>query len=174
MSDKPLSKEIPMDSTTFPQCRIVPIRMLEADNAEKFLDGLSYIAGIRRILIHGPGYLKTPVTSEDYYIPRIPFSTEVKIAEQSVNMHVLMGDILIEALDDKAIQKIANYCEEFFNDLPYQILVGKFIKNEPSLSDYLSEEPKLDQFFVGLSDFKPEIKPLLITPICPDIADTSS
>jgi len=31
--------------------------MLKAENTEKFLDGLSYIAGIRRVLIHGPGYV---------------------------------------------------------------------------------------------------------------------
>lgn len=157
-----------MESTTYPQCRIVPIRMLEADNAEKFLDGLSCIPGIRRLLVHGPGYQKTPEKSEDYYIPQIPSSTEVKIAQQNVTMHVLMGDVLIEALDEKAIQKIADYCDEFFDDLSFQILIGTFIKNEPSLSDYLSKDPTLDPFFVGLSDFNPQIEPSLINPVCPD------
>ncbi|PKL60412.1 MAG: hypothetical protein CVV33_02805 [Methanomicrobiales archaeon HGW-Methanomicrobiales-4] len=157
-----------MESTTYPQCRIIPIRMLEADNAEKFLDGLTCIPGIRRLLVHGPGYQKTPEKSEDYYLPQIPSSTGVKIAQQSINMHVLMGDVLIEALDERAINKIADFCEEFFNDFSYQILVGKFIKNEPSLSDYLSKDPKLDPFFVGLSDCRPQIEPLLINPVCPD------
>lgn len=164
-----------MDSTSYPQIRIVPIRMLEAENAEKFLDGLSYIPGIRRLLVHGPGYLNTPVNPVDFFKPQVPSSTEVTISEQHVNMHVLMGDVIIEAFDEKVMYKIADYCEEFFDDLSFQILKGKFIKTEPSLSDYLNDNPKLnpyDSFFVGLSDYKPRIDPLLITPSYPDTVNS--
>ena len=143
--------------------------MLEADNAEKFLDGLSYIPGIRRLLVHGPGYLNyTPKKPSDYYEVNIPSSTDVKISEQNVKLHVLMGDVIIETLDKKAIQKIADYCEEFFDGLSFQILEGKYIKTEPSLSDYISKDPKLDPYFVGLSDYKPQIEPMLIKPNYPD------
>jgi methyl-coenzyme M reductase subunit D len=162
-----------METTSYPQCRIVPIRMLEAENAEKFLDGLSYIPGIRRLLVHGPGYLNsTPEIPETYYEAHIPSSTDVKISEQNVKMHVLMGDVIIETLDERVIQKIADYCEEFFDDFSFQILEGKFIKTEPSLSDYFSKDPKLDPYFVGLSDYKPQIEPMLIKPSYPDQINT--
>ncbi|PWR75854.1 methyl-coenzyme M reductase operon protein D [Methanospirillum stamsii] len=161
-----------MDSHSYPQCRIVPIRMLQSDNAEKFLDGLSYIAGIRRVLVHGPGYLsKAPEKPSDYYTDQVPSPKMVKISEQDVNMHVLMGDVIVEAVDDKAIDKVADYCEEFFDDFSFQILVGKFIKTEPSLSDYISRDPQYnpyDQFFVGLADYHPPIEPMLIRPAYPD------
>ena len=158
-----------MESISYPQCRIVPIRMLEADNAEKFLDGLSYIPGIRRLLVHGPGYVNdTPEKPVTYYEAHIPSSTEVKISEQNVDMHVLMGDVIVEALDEKALQKVAEFCEEFFDGLSFQILEGKFIKTEPSTSDYFSENPKLDPYFVGLSDYKPQIEPILINPSYPE------
>ena len=160
-----------MESTSYPQIRIVPIRMLQSDNAEKFLDGLSCIPGIRRILVHGPGHLNTPEKPEDYYEQQLPSSTEVRIADQSVHIRILLGDVIIEAVDERAVQKIADYCEDFFDDLSFQILVGKFIKTDPSLSDYLHENAKMDpydQFFIGLSDYHPHIDPTLITPVCPD------
>jgi methyl-coenzyme M reductase subunit D len=143
--------------------------MIQPDNAEKFLDGLSYIPGIRRLLVHGPGYQKnTPKKARDFCESPIPTSTEVKISKQNVNMHVLMGDVIIEAFDEKALLNIANYCEEFFESYPFQILEGKFMKTEPSLSDYFSKDPNPDPYFVGLSDYKPHIEPLIIKSDCSD------
>jgi methyl-coenzyme M reductase subunit D len=118
-----------MESASYPQIRIVPIRMLQAENAEKFLDGLSYIPGIRRILVHGPGHLKTPEKPEEYYEPQVPSSTEVKIAEQPVNIHVLVGDVIIEAVDERGVNKVAKFCEEFFDDLSFHSHSAPFIQS---------------------------------------------
>lgn len=164
-----------MDSLSYPQIRIVPLRMLEAENAEKFLDGLSYIAGIRRILVHGPGYHKSPLRPGDLDSWRVPVSTTVTISEQQVPLHVLMGDVVVEALDEKALFRIAGYCEEFFDDMPFQILSGKYLKTEPSLSDFLGDGPRsdpYDPFFIGLSDAGEKIYPSVIAPSYPDAANS--
>lgn len=152
-----------MEDTDYPQCQIIPIQMLYPDNAEKFLDGISNVPGVRRILVHGPGYLKDAVLHpREMCEPQIPLSTEVKIANQPVNMHVMMGDVIIEALDEQTIDVIADYCKEFFEDLPFQIMVGKFIKSGPSISDYLATEKIQDPDFIGLSDTRSIIAPSLI------------
>jgi methyl-coenzyme M reductase subunit D len=151
-----------MEVEIYPQCRIVPIQMLNPDNAEKFLDGLSSIAGIRRVLIHGPGYLADIASNNpDSVYSMATTSTNVKILDQDVKMHVLMGDVVVEAVQESVFDTIANYCKEFFEDMPFQILVGSFIKNEPSLADYLKKDIK-NKDFIGLSDYKEGVDPVLI------------
>ncbi|MDD1725187.1 MAG: hypothetical protein LUQ07_08685 [Methanospirillum sp.] len=147
--------------------------MLEPENAEKFLDGLSYIAGIRRILVHGPGYLQDnpgECCSDQAWVSR-----DITISEQPVKMQVLMGDVIVEAIDDKAIDKVARYCEDFFESYPFQILEGSFLKTGPSLYDYINPDPKYsayDSFFIGLSDTHSQIKPMLIKPSYPEVSSS--
>lgn len=164
-----------MESTHYPQCRIVPIRMLQPENAEKFLDGLSYIAGIRRVLVHGPGYLQD--NAGECCRNQSLVSSDITISEQTVKMQVLMGDVIVEAIDDKAIDKVARYCEDFFETYPFQILEGVFLKTEPSLYDYINPDPRYspyDSFLIGLSDAHPQIEPMLIKPSYPDVSTGAS
>jgi methyl-coenzyme M reductase subunit D len=152
-----------METKTYPQCRIVPIQMLKAANAEKFLDGLSNIAGIRRLIVHGPGYLKDG--NENHCIPctrSLPSSTLVTISNQPMEMHVLMGDVIVETADEQVIEKIDEYCNEFFDDIAYQILIGKFMKTHASLSDYIRSAVILDTDLIGLSDTKQPIFPYIL------------
>jgi methyl-coenzyme M reductase subunit D len=152
-----------MESTIYPQCRIVPIQMLKAKNAEKFLDGLSYIAGIRRVLVHGPGYQKNGI--ENPCIPctrSLPSSTLVTISNQPMQMHVLLGDVIVETADEQVIEKVAKYCDEFFDDIAYQILVGTFMKTQASQSDYIRPGVVMDTDLIGLSDTKQSIFPYIL------------
>lgn len=155
-----------MSSEEYPQVRIVPIRMLQPDNAEKFLDGLSSIAGIRRVLVHGPGHLKeSSKNPQECCTIEAPAATNVRISNQNMDMHVLMGDVIVEALDERALNTIAQYCEDFFGDFAFQILVGKFIKTAPSLSDYITKNPNTDPYnpyYIGMYDNRPLIQPTLI------------
>jgi len=157
----------------YPQCRIVPIQMLKAENAEKFLDGLSYIAGIRRILVHGPGYQKSGI--ENPCIPctrSLPSSTLVTISDQPMQMHVLMGDVIVEGADEQVIEKIAEYCDEFFDDIAYQILIGTFMKTHASQSDYVRPGVVMDTDLIGLSDTKQSIFPYILPVGCSGSCDT--
>ncbi len=162
-----------MSSDDYPQARIVPIRMLQPDNAEKFLDGLSNIPGIRRVLVHGPGYMKeSPKSPRECCTIETPAATRVMISDQNMDMHVLMGDVIIEAIDEHAINTVAQYCEDFFEDFAFQILVGKFMKTKPSLSDYISHHPIQDPYFIGLSDNRPFIEPTIIRQDSSDCSNT--
>ncbi|MDD1727533.1 MAG: methyl-coenzyme M reductase operon protein D [Methanospirillum sp.] len=152
-----------MESQSYPQCRIIPLQMLRADNAEKFLDGLSYIPGIRRMLVHGPGF--SSENPKDHFKDKktpLPVLSDVKISDQNVQMRVMMGDVIVEAADESVIEKVADFCIEFLQDMPVQILVGKFIKTEASLSDYLEKIPESDNDLIGLSDYKQRIDPVII------------
>ncbi|WP_319578782.1 methyl-coenzyme M reductase operon protein D [uncultured Methanospirillum sp.] len=152
-----------MESTTYPQCRIVPIQMLKAENAEKFLDGLSYIAGIRRVLVHGPGYQKDGIENPCVPCTRsLPSSTLVTVSKQPMLMHVLMGDVIVEAADEQVIEKVAMYCDEFFDDIAYQILLGKFMKTKASQSDYVRPGVAMDTDLIGLYDTKQSIFPYIL------------
>lgn len=161
-----------MEPESYPQCRIVPIRMLQSDTAEKFLDGIACIPGIRRMLVHGPGYLdKVPCRPRDLCEIGIPAYKEVKISEQPIRMYVLMGDVIIEAFDEKVFDTVADYCTEFFDDFSFQILVGTFLKTEPSLADYLIEK-KQEPELVGMSDYHQGVYPTVIRQDIPEICNT--
>jgi len=159
----PVKRGKTMSPDEYPQARIVPIRMLQPENAEKFLDGLTCIPGIRRVLIHGPGYQEHAAQrTENCCVMQTPSNTKVMISDQPVNMHVLMADVIIEALDEHAIDVVAKYCEDFFEDFSFQILIGKFMKTNPSLSDYLMKKPHQDTYFIGLVDNHSVIEPTII------------
>lgn len=152
-----------MTLNSYPQCRIVPIQMLKPENAEKFLDGLSYIEGIRRVLVHGPGYQRDG--TENPCIPctrSLPSSTLVTVSNQPMQMHILMGDVIVEIDNEQVIEMIADYCNSFFDDIAYQILVGKFMKTQASLSDYVRPGVAMDTELIGLSDTKQSIFPYIL------------
>jgi methyl-coenzyme M reductase subunit D len=152
-----------MKTSTPPQCRIVPIRMLHPENAAQFLEGLSYIPGIQRMLVHGPThYADLPGGTQNSCEIQPPEYAEVTIMDQVVNMHVLMGDVIVEVTSDEVIEKVAAYCKEFFENFPYQILIGKFIKTEPSLSDFIKNGPEPERILIGMSDYQNHIETVMI------------
>lgn len=162
-----------MEENNYPQCRIVPIQMLKAENAEKFLDGLSQIPGIVRMLVHGPGYLQDLSGSCCVASSQPPSSSPIQIADHPVRMHVLMGDVIVEAAEEEVFDIIADYCLEFFDDMGFQVLVGKFIKTAPSQSDYLKKDVSSSSDLLGLSDYKQSIDPYII-PYGSDCQDLAS
>ncbi|WP_319578797.1 methyl-coenzyme M reductase operon protein D [uncultured Methanospirillum sp.] len=142
-----------MDDSFHPQCRIVPIRMLHPDHAGPFIEGLSRIQGVRRMLVHGPAFASDhPGKTVHSCEIQPPEFTGVAIGDQIVDMHVLMADLTVEAINEETIDRIGIYCEEFFTDLPYQILVGKFLKTKPSLSDYIRDGQDPERLLLGLTD----------------------
>lgn len=127
--------------------------MLHPDHAGPFIEGLSRIQGVRRMLVHGPAFASDH-TGKTVHSCEIqpPEFTGVAIGDQIVDMHVLMADLTVEAINEETIDRIGIYCEEFFTDLPYQILVGKFLKTKPSLSDYIRDGQDPERLLLGLTD----------------------
>jgi len=142
-----------MDDSFHPQCRIVPIRMLNPDHAAEFIEGISRIHGIRRMLVHGPAFTSDHLgkTVQSCEIQPPEFSNVI-IGDQIVDMHVLMADLTIETISEEIIDRIGEYCKDFFSDLPYQILVGRFLKTKPSLSDYIRSGNKPKNILLGMTD----------------------
>ena len=143
--------------------------MLCQENAAQFLEGLSYIPGIQRMLVHGPAhYGDLPGGTQNSCEIQPPEYAEVTIVDQVVNMHVLMGDVIVEVASDEVIEKVTAYCKEFFEDFPYQILIGKFIKTEPSLSDFIKNGPEPERILMGMSDYHDRIETVMISSDIPD------
>ncbi|HWQ63876.1 MAG TPA: methyl-coenzyme M reductase operon protein D, partial [Methanospirillum sp.] len=142
-----------MDNSFHPQCRIVPIRMLHPDHAASFIEGISKIQGVRRMLVHGPAFASGhPGRTVHSCEIQPPEFTGVEIGDQVVDMHVLMADLTVETNDEATIDSIGVYCQEFFTDLPFQILVGTFLKTKPSLSDYIRDGQDHEQLLLGMTD----------------------
>jgi methyl-coenzyme M reductase subunit D len=137
--------------------------MLSAEKTAKFLDGLVTIPGIRRMLIHGPGY-STDLPGGSEYSCKIqpPDFFPVHISDQQICIHVLMGDLVIETFDEEVIEDIAEYCVEFFYGMTFQIMIGQFIKPALSLADYMRNFQEPDEDLVGLSDCQERIEPAII------------
>lgn len=127
--------------------------MLQPDHAASFIEGISKIKGVRRMLVHGPafasGHLGRTVHSCEIQPPEF---TGVEIGDQVVDIHVLMADLTVETTDEATIDRIGVYCQEFFTNLPFQILVGAFLKTKPSLSDYIRNVQEHEQILLGLTD----------------------
>ena len=47
-----------MTEATFPQCRIVTERLLSPETTERLLNQLCSVAGIRRMVLNGPTFLR--------------------------------------------------------------------------------------------------------------------
>ena len=137
--------------------------MLQPGNTEKFLDGLSIIPGVRRVLVHGPGHvMRSDCYDRSVCTPQLPRYAEVNIANHDVKLHVLTGDVIVETVDETVFDTVSDFCSYFFDDIAYQIFVGKFMKSSPTLSDYLNKRTVSDTDFIGLSDSREGINPVVI------------
>lgn len=134
--------------------------MLRAKTSERFLNGIVAIPGIKRMVIRGPGCCADiPGPSEESCRIQPPDFEPVTIADQTIPMHVLMGDLIIEPHDDEVIEDIAEYCVDFFDGHTFQIMIGEFIKPAPSGSDYIRRSDQFPRSLVGLSDHRNSIAP---------------
>jgi methyl-coenzyme M reductase subunit D len=162
-----------MKDQIHPQCRIVPIRMLQAESAAAFLSGLSQIPGIRRLIVHGPAFsADIPGSSLNSCEIQPPDFTRVQIADQDVDLHVLMADVILETIHEEVIDRVAEYCTDFFGDKVFQILVGRFMKTDLSLADYISGGSEIEKELVGLTDNKERIETVFIATGSPDLVTT--
>ena len=151
------------NTTGYPQCRIVPMRMLSPDTTKRLLDQVVTVPGIRRILLNGQNL---PLTVP--YGPargvKNPHSMRktIKVADNEVDLHVQVGTITLEIEDRSVTEKVRAICDKFFVDFSCYVQEGRFMKSEPSLVDYAKYGPKADKDMIGLVDPKRKEKPSVI------------
>lgn len=152
--------------TSYPQCRIVPMRLLGPDTTKRLLDRVVKVPGIRRMLLNGQN-----IPAVVPYGPARGAKNEthlrktIEIAGNSVDLHVQVGTITLEIEDRSVIEQIRAICDEFFVDFPCSVQEGRFMKTQPSLVDYAKYGPEADPSVIGLVDPKRKEKPSLIHPL---------
>ena len=152
-----------MTNAAFPQVRIVPVRMLKPATAERLLNMLAGIAGIRRMMIHGPGLPKTVPYGPARGSPN-PHSDRkaIRVADAEIALRVQVGMVILEVEDASAIEEIRSLCDGFFVEFPYLLQEGRFMKTAPTLVDYAKYGPDADTSLVGLTDPRNGEKPVII------------
>jgi methyl-coenzyme M reductase subunit D len=154
-----------MMKARFPQVRIVPRMMLKPDTAEELLEALARIPGIRRMMIHGPALPVTVPYGPARGSPN-PHSNRktIQIGDTAIALRVQVGQIVLEIGDESAVEEIKTLCDGFFQEFPYQLQEGRFMKTEPTLTDYARYGPHADERLIGLADPRNKEVPAMISP----------
>ncbi|MDN7012061.1 methyl-coenzyme M reductase operon protein D [Methanoculleus sp. FWC-SCC3] len=152
-----------MMNAAFPQIRLVPIRMLKPETAERLLNMLAGITGIRRMMVQGPGLPKVVPYGPARGSPN-PHSDRkaIHIADAEVALRVQVGMVILEVEDASVIEEIRSLCDDFFVEFPYLLQEGKFMKTAPTLVDYAKYGPDADTSLVGLTDPRIGESPVII------------
>lgn len=125
---------------------IFPHRLLNVDTAERLLNDLDSIDGIKRMLIHGP---RLPPVREGH-----PDRRTMVINGEEISIQVKPGRILLEIESEEVIDDIRDACEEVL-PFGYNIHMGHFIRKQKTVTDQLKYGEGLDEIpdeMVGLTD----------------------
>jgi methyl-coenzyme M reductase subunit D len=152
-----------MTEAEYPQCRIVPLRMLYPETAERLLNAIVSIPGIRRMMVNGP---RLPVT-----VPYGPARGEpnphsarrtIRVGDTDVELQVQVGRIVLEVEDKSVIEEVKKVCDKIFTKFPYSLQEGVFMKRKASLVDYARYGPDADESIIGLTDPGSKKGPVII------------
>ena len=125
---------------------IFPHRLLNIDTAERLLNDLDGVDGIKRMIMHGP---RLPPTREGHPDRRI-----IVINGEEVEVQVKPGRILLEIESEEVIDDIRVICEE---NIPfgYNIHMGHFIRKQKTVTDQMKYGEGLEEIpdeMIGLTD----------------------
>ena len=153
-----------MTETTYPQLRITPARYLNPETTEQLLNKIYEIGSVRRLILNGPNL---PVTVPYGPARGMPnensYRRTIKVCGEDYELHVHVGDILLELEEGSVVPKIKAACDEVFVDrLPYSISEGKFMRSNFTLTDYAKYGNVDDERILGMSDPKSKQRPVIL------------
>ena len=125
---------------------IFPHRLLNVDTAERLLNDLDSVEGIKRMLIHGP---RLPPVREGH-----PDRRTIIVSGEEIDVQVKPGRILLEIESEEVIDDVKEVCEDHL-PFGYNIHIGHFIRKQKTVSDQLKYGEELDKIpdeMVGLTD----------------------
>jgi methyl-coenzyme M reductase subunit D len=146
-----------MTDATYPQYRIISARFLKPDTAERLLNRIVAIGGIRRMSINGPSIPATVPYGPARGKPNPHQDRRViHIGDQELQLRVQVGTILLELEDESPVPAMKEACDEIFGELglTYTFQQGRCMKTQPTLSDYAKYGPDADAMVLGLVDPK--------------------
>jgi methyl-coenzyme M reductase subunit D len=154
-----------MTDAIYPQCRIVPARFLKPDTAEELLNRLVQVGGILRLSINGPSIPATVPYGPARGKPNPhPDRKVIRVGDQDVQLQVQVGTIILELEDESYIQPIREAVDEVFAEKDFSCIVqkGRFMKTQPTISDYAKYGPDAEKQVIGLVDPRKKEGPIII------------
>jgi methyl-coenzyme M reductase subunit D len=118
------------------QIRVFPQRLLQPETAEKVLNEIDGVEGVIRMLINGKNLPRKitsgPGTGTDVNHPDRKI---IHVGDCAFELHIIVGEILVEVDDEAAVERVRGACERAF-PFPFEFKRGHFIKRRPTLTDY--------------------------------------
>jgi methyl-coenzyme M reductase subunit D len=152
-----------MTDANYPQVRIVTERLLNPETVERLLNRIVAVEGIRRIILNGPRLPSTVPYGPARNITN-PHSMRgmIKVGEQEMELAVHVGTLLLELESREVIPLLKAACDPVFTEFTYRIQEGRYMKTEPSLSDYAKYGPDADKSIIGMADPKSKTGPVIL------------
>jgi methyl-coenzyme M reductase subunit D len=153
-----------MTDATYPQVRIVTERLMYPETVERLLNLISNTEGIRKILMNGPRLPTTVPYGPARGKPNpLAMKRHIIVGEQEVELQVQVGTITLELENHDVIPAIRAACDLAFEDkMSYTLQEGRFMKTEPTLSDYAKYGPDADKMILGLVDPRSKSGPVIL------------
>ena len=154
-----------MTDAIYPQVRIVSARFLRPDTAEQLLNRLVQVGGILRMSINGPSIPATVPYGPARGKPNPhPDRKVIHVGDQEVLLQVQVGTIILELEDESYITVIREAVDEVFADKDFSCAVqqGRYMKTQPTVSDYAKYGPDADREILGLVDPRKKGGPVII------------
>ncbi|MDE4907806.1 methyl-coenzyme M reductase operon protein D [Methanogenium marinum] len=137
--------------------------MLGPETAERLLNAVVGVPGIRRLMVNGPGLPKTVPYGPARGKPNPNTNRKtITVGGSDVDLRVQVGMVTIEVTDEATIEEIRTVCDRIFTQFPYQLQVGQFMKTQATLVDYAKYGPDADETMIGLVDPKRTDVPVMI------------
>jgi len=118
------------------QVKIFPKRLLQPETAEKVLNEIDKADGVIRMLINGKNLPRKitsgPGTGTDVNHPDRKI---IHVGECALELHIIVGEILVEVEDENAVENVRKACEQAL-PFSFEFKMGHFIKRKPTLTDY--------------------------------------
>jgi methyl-coenzyme M reductase subunit D len=114
---------------------VIPERLLGDETAGKVLAEVQKVEGVLNIILQGPNYI----------------SRDLKVADQRIKTTVKVGKIFVGICKPDAIDGIKHVCDEIFTAFTYDLKVGRFSKDRPTVSNVLGKSSFRD---LGVLDKK--------------------
>ena len=86
----------------------------------------------------------------------------IHVGDQELELQVHVGTILLELENREIIPALQTACKPVFPDFNFYIQEGRFMKTDPSLTDYCKYGPDADKTIIGLADPSSKSRPVII------------
>lgn len=152
-----------MTDAIYPQVRVAPVRLLNPETVEELLNHLACMEGIRRILLKGQNLpAVVPYGPARGVVNPHSMRRTITVLGEQLELSTHVGTIDMELESIEALPAIRAACDQVFTRFPYTIREGRFMKTQPTVSDYAKYGPNADELLLGLADPKSRKRPVIL------------